>query len=107
MTCKHDATSPIEKITDSFAFLDPHAKFFVSTPIPTSSVQETSDEGSIQFDSSSEEARVRYVIKVTPSRRDRDNAVAIEVNTHYPWFCCLLDYSREPGYSEIPEHLEH
>ncbi|CAB3234307.1 unnamed protein product [Arctia plantaginis] len=59
--------------------IDPHAKFFVSTPIPTSSVQETSDEGSIQFDSSSEEARVRYVIKVMPSRRDRDNSVAIEL----------------------------
>ncbi|XP_075980311.1 neuron derived neurotrophic factor nord [Anticarsia gemmatalis] len=59
--------------------IDPHSKFFVPAPIAMSSIQETSDEGSVQFDSSSEEARMRYVIKVMPSRRDRDNAVAMEI----------------------------
>ncbi|KAJ8715219.1 hypothetical protein PYW08_005200 [Mythimna loreyi] len=59
--------------------IDPHSKFFVPAPISTSSIQETSDEGSVQFDSSSEEARMRYVIKVVPSRWDRDGAVGIEL----------------------------
>ncbi|XP_026732927.1 uncharacterized protein LOC113497539 isoform X2 [Trichoplusia ni] len=59
--------------------IDPHAKFFVPAPISTSSMQETSDEGSIQFDSSSEEARMRYVVKVVPSRWDRDGTVGIEL----------------------------
>ncbi|KAG6450627.1 uncharacterized protein LOC115443880 isoform X2 [Manduca sexta] len=59
--------------------IDPHAKFFVAAPMMTSSIQETSDEGSVQFDSSSEETRMRYVIKVVPSRWDRDGAVNVEV----------------------------
>ncbi|XP_059048686.1 protein NDNF-like isoform X2 [Achroia grisella] len=56
-----------------------HSKFFVPVPIPTSSIQETSDEGSVQFDSSSEEARMRYVIKVVPNRRDRDGSISVEI----------------------------
>ncbi|XP_063829129.1 protein NDNF-like [Ostrinia nubilalis] len=59
--------------------IDSHSKFFVPTPIPNSSIQETSDEGSVQFDSSSEEARMRYVIKVAPSRWDRDGTVNVEI----------------------------
>ncbi|XP_072944622.1 protein NDNF-like [Epargyreus clarus] len=59
--------------------IEPHAKFFVPAPIPTSSIQETSDEGSVQFDSSSEETRMRYVIRVIPNRWYRDGAVNVEV----------------------------
>ncbi|KAJ0174497.1 hypothetical protein K1T71_009605 [Dendrolimus kikuchii] len=59
--------------------IDPHSKFFVTAPMTMSSTQETSDEGSVQFDSSSEEARLRYVIRITPSRWDRDSAVNVEV----------------------------
>lgn len=59
--------------------IDPHTKFFVSAPIQTTSIQETSDEGSVQFDSSSEETKIRYVIKVMPSRRDRDYAIGVEL----------------------------
>lgn len=60
---------------------DPHAKFFVPAPKLASSIQETSDEGSVQFDSSSEESRVRFVIKITPSRWDRSSAISVEVST--------------------------
>ncbi|KAM3965844.1 LOW QUALITY PROTEIN: protein NDNF, partial [Aphomia sociella] len=59
--------------------IESHSKFFVPVPISTSSMQETSDEGSVQFDSSSEEARMRYVIKVVPSRWDRDGSVNVEI----------------------------
>ncbi|KAL0871403.1 hypothetical protein ABMA27_005134 [Loxostege sticticalis] len=59
--------------------IDSHSKFFVPTPIPNSSIQETSDEDSVQFDSSSEEARMRYVIKVAPSKWDRDGSVNVEI----------------------------
>ncbi|XP_047032284.1 uncharacterized protein LOC124639098 [Helicoverpa zea] len=59
--------------------IDPHSKFFVPAPISMSSIQETSDEGSVQFDSSSEEARMRFVIKVIPSKWDRDRAVGLEL----------------------------
>ncbi|XP_031764830.2 protein NDNF-like [Galleria mellonella] len=59
--------------------IESHLKIFVPVPISTSSMQETSDEGSVQFDSSSEEARMRYVIKVTPSRRDRDGSISLEI----------------------------
>lgn len=44
-----------------------------------SSIQETSDEGSVQFDSSSEEAKIRYVMRVFPNKWYRDEAVTIEV----------------------------
>nr|XP_013189666.1 unnamed protein product [Amyelois transitella] len=60
--------------------IESHSKFFVPGPIPTSSIQETSEESSIQFDSSSEEARMRYVIKVVPSRWDKDGSVNIEIS---------------------------
>ncbi|KAL4701971.1 hypothetical protein ACJJTC_017817, partial [Scirpophaga incertulas] len=59
--------------------IESHSKFFVPTPILRSSAQETSDEGSVQFDSSSEEARVRYVIKVSPSKWDVDRSITVEV----------------------------
>ncbi|XP_053611009.1 protein NDNF-like [Plodia interpunctella] len=60
--------------------IESHSKFFVPGPIPTSSIQETSEESSVQFDSSSEEARMRYVIKVAPSRWDRDGSVSVEIS---------------------------
>lgn len=47
----------------------------------TSSFQETSDEGSVQFDSSSEETKLRYVIRVVPSKWNRDESVNVEVTT--------------------------
>ncbi|XP_045500724.1 protein NDNF-like [Colias croceus] len=59
--------------------IEPYSKFFIPAPIPSSSIQETSDEGSVQFDSSSEEAKVRYVIRVTPNRWYRDTAVNVEL----------------------------
>ncbi|KAI5638485.1 hypothetical protein NE865_08951 [Phthorimaea operculella] len=58
--------------------IEPHSKFFIPAPIPTSSIQETSDEGSVQFDSSSEEMKMRYVIRVTPCKVDRE-AVGVEL----------------------------
>ena len=64
-------------------FPEPHLKFFVPAPITTTStsMQETSDEGSVQFDSSSEESKIRYVIRVLPNKRYNDGAVAIEVSS--------------------------
>ncbi|CAK1555579.1 unnamed protein product [Leptosia nina] len=59
--------------------IEPHSKFFVPAPIPSSSIQETSDEGSVQFDSSSEETKVRYVVRVTPNRWYRDGSVTVEL----------------------------
>ncbi|VVC95655.1 unnamed protein product [Leptidea sinapis] len=59
--------------------IDPHAKFFVAAPIPNSSTQEISDESSVQFDSSSEESKVRYVVRVVPIRWYRDSGVNVEV----------------------------
>ncbi|CAG9138609.1 unnamed protein product [Plutella xylostella] len=53
--------------------IEPYKKIFIPAPMSSSSIQETSDEG-VQFDSSSsEETRMRYVIKLTPSRRDSWN----------------------------------
>ncbi|CAH0725546.1 unnamed protein product, partial [Brenthis ino] len=59
--------------------IEPHLKFFVPAPITSSSMQETSDEGSVQFDSSSEESKIRYVIRVLPNKRDADGAVTVEL----------------------------
>ncbi|XP_037877129.2 protein NDNF [Bombyx mori] len=59
--------------------IEPNLKFFVPAPTLTSSMQETSDEGSIQFDSSSEETRMRYVIKLIPTRKERDGAITVEL----------------------------
>ncbi|KAJ2940449.1 hypothetical protein O0L34_g132 [Tuta absoluta] len=58
--------------------IEPHSKFFIPAPILTSSIQETSDEGSVQFDSSSEEMKMRYVIRVTPCKVDRE-AIGVEM----------------------------
>ncbi|XP_026321471.1 uncharacterized protein LOC113231385 [Hyposmocoma kahamanoa] len=58
-----------------------HFKFFVPAPIPTSSIQETSDESSVQFDSSSEETKMRYVIRVTPSLSNDVVGVEITAST--------------------------
>ncbi|KAI8439659.1 hypothetical protein MSG28_013365 [Choristoneura fumiferana] len=55
--------------------IDRFLKFSVEA---SSSIQETSDEGSVQFDSSSEEAKMRYVIRVLPSLADQE-AVGIEL----------------------------
>ncbi|RVE47336.1 hypothetical protein evm_008017 [Chilo suppressalis] len=59
--------------------VESHSKFFVPAPIPNSSIQDISKESSIQFDSSSEETRIRYVIKVTPSKRDKDRSINVEI----------------------------
>ncbi|XP_068617945.1 protein NDNF-like [Battus philenor] len=59
--------------------IEPHAKFFVPAPSLSSSAQETSDEGSVQFDSSSEESKIRYVIRVLVSKWNRDDAVNVEL----------------------------
>lgn len=56
-----------------------HSKFYVPPPVTSSSIQETSDEGSVQFDSSSEESKIRYVMRVFPNKWYRDEAVTIEV----------------------------
>lgn len=49
-----------------------------------SSTQETSDEGSVQFDSSSEESKIRYIVRVVPNKWAIDGAVTIEVvNSNY------------------------
>ncbi|XP_022118005.2 protein NDNF-like [Pieris rapae] len=56
-----------------------HSKFFIPAPILGSSIQETSDEGSVQFDSSSEEAKIRYVVRVIPNRLYRDGSVTAEL----------------------------
>ncbi|KPI99829.1 hypothetical protein RR46_04803 [Papilio xuthus] len=61
--------------------IEPHSKFFVAAPMMTSSIQETSDEGSVQFDSSSEEFKLRYVIRVVPSKWNRDEIVNVELVT--------------------------
>ncbi|XP_049876342.1 protein NDNF-like isoform X2 [Pectinophora gossypiella] len=58
--------------------IEPHSKFFVPAPMP-SSLQETSDEGSVQFDSSSEETKTRYVVRIVPCRSDRDGTVGVEL----------------------------
>lgn len=63
-----------------FIASEPHLKFYVPTPISSSSIQETSDEGSVQFDSSSEESKIRYVIRVLPNKWYRDLAVTVEVS---------------------------
>lgn len=58
-----------------------YSKFFVPAPIVNSAVQDVSDESSFQFDSSSsEETRLRYVIKIITSRKEfRDNNIEVEV----------------------------
>ncbi|XP_047992241.1 protein NDNF-like [Leguminivora glycinivorella] len=55
--------------------IDRYLKFSVE---PTNSIQETSDEGSVQFESSSEEAKVRYVVRIRPSRLEEE-AVGVEL----------------------------
>ncbi|XP_046969767.1 protein NDNF-like [Vanessa cardui] len=59
--------------------IESHLKFYVPAPITSSSIQETSDEGSVQFDSSSEESKIRYVLRVIPNKRYRDEAVTLEL----------------------------
>ncbi|CAH2235074.1 jg14557 [Pararge aegeria aegeria] len=59
--------------------IEPHLKFFIPAPIASSSIQETSDEGSVQFDSSSEESKIRYVIRILPNKWYRDLAVTVEL----------------------------
>ncbi|CAH2044093.1 unnamed protein product, partial [Iphiclides podalirius] len=59
--------------------IEPHSKFYVPAPLLASSVQETSDEGSVQFDSSSEETKIRYVIRALPSKWNRDESVHLEL----------------------------
>ncbi|CAH2093149.1 unnamed protein product [Euphydryas editha] len=59
--------------------IESHSKFYVPPPATSSSIQETSDEGSAQFDSSSEEAKIRYVMRVFPNKWYRDEAVTIEL----------------------------
>ncbi|XP_069361269.1 protein NDNF isoform X1 [Maniola hyperantus] len=59
--------------------IEPHLKFYIPSPISSSSIQETSDEGSVQFDSSSEESKIRYVIRVLPNKWYRDLAVTVEL----------------------------
>ncbi|XP_041982057.1 uncharacterized protein LOC121735333 [Aricia agestis] len=59
--------------------IEPHSKFFVPAPIPTTSMQETSDESSVQFDSSSEESKIRYVIRVIPNKYYIDGTVTVEL----------------------------
>lgn len=52
---------------------------FIAYPT-LSSIQETSDESSIQYDSSSsEETFIRYVIKLTPNRKDIRDVIGVEV----------------------------
>ncbi|XP_061379368.1 protein NDNF-like [Danaus plexippus] len=58
--------------------IENHSKFFVPSPI-LSSTQETSDEGSVQFDSSSEESKIRYIVRVVPNKWAIDGAVTIEL----------------------------
>ncbi|XP_063626229.1 protein NDNF-like [Cydia splendana] len=55
--------------------IDRYLKFSVDG---STSIQDTSDEGSVQFDSSSEEAKMRYIVRVLPSRWDQE-AVGIEL----------------------------
>ncbi|GBP55656.1 hypothetical protein EVAR_97864_1 [Eumeta japonica] len=60
--------------------IEPYAKIFVPAPSVSSSIQETSDEDSVQVDSGSEESRVRYVIKLYPSWRDEsDSSIRLEL----------------------------
>ncbi|XP_023941152.2 uncharacterized protein LOC112048036 [Bicyclus anynana] len=59
--------------------IEPHRKFFIPAPVTSSSIQETSDEGSVQFDSSSEESKIRYVIRLLPNKWYRDQAVTVEL----------------------------
>ncbi|XP_063536950.1 protein NDNF-like [Cydia strobilella] len=55
--------------------IDRYLKFSADA---STSIQETSDEGSVQFESSSEEANMRYVVRVLPSRWDQE-AVGVEL----------------------------
>lgn len=74
-----DTFSSYNQNLNMHLFPEPHLKFFVPAPMTSSSMQETSDEGSVQFDSSSEESKIRYVIRVLPNKRFGDSAVTVEV----------------------------
>ncbi|CAK1587158.1 unnamed protein product [Parnassius mnemosyne] len=78
--------------------VEPHLKFFVPAPLLSSSMQETSDEGSVQFDSSSEETKMRYVIRVMPSKWNRDEAVNVELTASTSrWGICMPELTDDGG----------